>query len=92
MSDPEIPEAACPHCGYKSDRASEIRGSGHVRSAVPEPGDFTLCFGCAGVLKFGPDLTLVAMSDDEVRKALLRLPRLHRARVTLVRYKKEHAR
>lgn len=35
----------CPLCGYKLDSITEAFGDG-----VPEPGDISVCFGCANVL------------------------------------------
>lgn len=45
------PATLCPHCGYAMDAASSMQGE-----AVPDPGDWSICLRCAGVLQF--DATL----------------------------------
>lgn len=60
----------CPKCGYELDAATKVQGD----NGGPEPGDVTVCIGCATVLEFGPELKLsVANLDEippEVRKTL----------------------
>jgi hypothetical protein len=51
----------CPECGYELDAATKVQGD----KGAPEPGDVTVCMGCASVLEFGPELELsVANLDD----------------------------
>lgn len=52
----------CPHCGKDINAASSIDDM----AATPEPGDFSLCFGCAGFLKFGDNLELLPMTYDDI--------------------------
>jgi len=58
----EVPEAPCGHCGARLDRASIDTGQ------RPEPGDISICWGCAGVNRFDERLRLEALSDDAVRE------------------------
>lgn len=44
----------CPKCGYTLDAATKVEGT----KGAPEPGDLTVCLGCASVLQFGPELKL----------------------------------
>lgn len=43
-----LPPTPCPICGYRLDAASSLEDA----SAVPEPGDVTVCFECTTVLMF----------------------------------------
>jgi len=40
----------CPYCGHTLDCASSEQGGDK-----PEPGDVSICLGCAGLLVFGDD-------------------------------------
>jgi hypothetical protein len=44
-------DSRCPSCGKKIDAATHLEE--HVR---PKPGDFTVCFGCAVLLRFDQNL------------------------------------
>lgn len=46
----------CPACGYRHESTSQLNGDG-----TPQPGDWTICFGCATPLIY----------DDQV---LARIP------------------
>jgi hypothetical protein len=39
---------ACPECGYRMDRATEINGA----IIAPKTGDVSLCLKCATLLRF----------------------------------------
>ena len=67
--------APCPLCGYLIDSITEAYGDG-----IPEAGDISICFGCAGVLICtgnGPGVRAAteaeraeAMANDDVRRAV----------------------
>jgi hypothetical protein len=61
VRDFRIRESFCPWCGRSLDAAMNIV----LDDSPPSPGDFTLCIGCASVLKFGPLLELLAIPDRE---------------------------
>jgi hypothetical protein len=44
----------CPYCGYFVDRASGVRDW----NSRPDPGDFSICMSCGGVMRFNPNMTL----------------------------------
>lgn len=46
-----ITPTTCPTCGYKLDAASHLED----QTVRPSPGDFTVCFNCAGLLRFDED-------------------------------------
>lgn len=79
IPDFEIPASTCPSCGYRMDRAGNLTGKG-----APEPGDLTMCFGCAEVLAFNDDMTHRVVAPEEfldlpmeVRRMFLRLREVH---------------
>ena len=51
MRTTRLPPSLCPHCGYAMDAASALRAD-----AVPEPGDWTVCLACGGVMQFDASL------------------------------------
>ncbi len=55
-----VPESPCGHCGVLLDGASSDTG------VKAKPGDISVCAACAGLNRFRPDMTLQAMSLDEV--------------------------
>ena len=55
------PPDCCPACGYVFELASTVSGE----EVKPQPGDVTICFGCADVLVFGPDMLTRAITADE---------------------------
>jgi hypothetical protein len=60
-----IPPQTCPLCGLEVGRATAIGGM-----AKPNPGDFTICIGCGGILHFDDRLWLVKCSTEEEFKVL----------------------
>lgn len=56
-----VPMAFCPFCFWQLDAATNMEGPD-----APQPGDFTVCIECAGVLQYGPDMQLLASSLLEV--------------------------
>lgn len=70
----KVPNSSCPNCGLLHNAAT----SADLDDAIPEPGDLTVCFGCAAVNRFGPDMRLewvdpkaVDSFDEETRTAVL---------------------
>lgn len=56
-----VKATTCPNCGRKLDAATSTR-LGRQR---PKPGDFSLCIGCAAVLRFDEELEpVLALPDD----------------------------
>jgi len=50
----EFPNAACPFCGAKLDRATCAEND----HSEPTPGDLSICMYCAEVLEFNADMQL----------------------------------
>jgi len=51
----------CPVCNGKLDAATAaVNSKGEIipDSARPKPGDLTICFYCAALLQFAPDMTI----------------------------------
>jgi hypothetical protein len=61
MVDIQVPESLCPHCLCRLDTVNNTTGG-----SAPEPGDFTLCIQCAGVMSFDRDLQLIAAKWDDI--------------------------
>lgn len=55
------PECKCPYCGHKFDRAGDPTGD-----KMPHAEDFSICIECAGWLVFNEDLTVRAISAEEI--------------------------
>jgi len=78
-----VPKVGCPGCGAPNDTASAEDGA-------PKPGDFSVCFECGCVLRFGEDLVTRAATAEDwaeappqlARMQDLRLLQLHIARRT----------
>lgn len=60
MTTHTTPTAACPACGYETDRASNAG----TDSDQPKPGDISLCFRCGAINTFTPGLGLEAQDLD----------------------------
>lgn len=54
-----MPPSPCGHCGEALDGAS------HEDGIKPKPGDFTVCWACAGVNRFGPTLALERVDEAD---------------------------
>ena len=54
-----IPKCPCPACGEVQDRAAGGEGD-------PEAGDATVCIKCGNWNSFGKDLTLTAMTEEQI--------------------------
>jgi hypothetical protein len=59
-TDTRIGVSPCPTCGKGLDAASSAKGH------TPRPGDASVCIYCSTALVFAEDLTLRAMTDDEL--------------------------
>ena len=60
-SDHRVPQAKCPLCGHTLDAASGVN-----TDASPDPGDYSVCIGCASPLTYRDDLTLRALTAPEI--------------------------
>lgn len=71
-----LPASSCPVCGNECNAATWQAGPSRKS---PEPGDITVCVECVSVLKFGPEMQLQGVSNDEVRAmAAIDRAELHR--------------
>ena len=52
----------CPNCGYELDAATKVEGS----KGAPEPGDVTVCMGCAALLQWDSEKKLTPARLDEM--------------------------
>jgi hypothetical protein len=69
LTDPlttRTPITLCPLCGHTIDAATSLASP----EAWPEPGDWTVCFACAGVLMFDTEFRLVVVPVAEVAAAV----------------------
>jgi hypothetical protein len=62
--------SACPHCGKLLDAVTS------EQPEPPEPGDVTVCLGCATVLLFDEGMQLVLPSPAALDEILAQAPRL----------------
>jgi hypothetical protein len=59
------PACNCPHCGYLIDGATHAGGEeGPVNH--PEPGDVAICLRCVRLSRYGDDLQLIALTDEQM--------------------------
>lgn len=58
-----VPASNCPACQSEHDAASHPTNE----TAVPGPGDLTVCIDCGALLRFGQGLELEAVSPAELR-------------------------
>lgn len=57
-----ITPSMCPNCGYYFDCATHaVHGD-----RVPKPDDFTICVGCASVLRFNKNMTVRDATIDDI--------------------------
>ena len=61
----------CPNCKRELDTSTECSGA----EVEPEEGDFTVCFYCAEVLRFGPEMRLVFPTHDGMNAFAEKQPR-----------------
>jgi ribosomal protein L32 len=55
------PQSLCPYCGYHPDRASNLSGF-----HAPEVDDFSVCFNCGEVSRFGKTMRLAKTTRNEL--------------------------
>lgn len=72
-----LPTCACPLCGYRLDRASDLLGHG----AVPKPGDISFCLSCGAINAFANDLTVHVLSPAAIARLEAEMPELQVLRV-----------
>lgn len=75
-----VARSSCGHCGLEMDEATHHSGS------KPAPGELAVCWSCAGVNRFGPELGLEKVTDEEVEgldPELYELDLLHEARALI---------
>ncbi|MCE7567552.1 hypothetical protein LZS85_15620 [Aliivibrio fischeri] len=54
-------ESNCPHCDSKINAYACMEEDAH-----PKEGDFNICVYCTTVFKYGPDLSLVFVTDEDL--------------------------
>ena len=64
-SESRLTPSACPACGFEADAASQAVQDDEPGTAVPKPGDLSLCVHCGVALQFGDALQLHILTDDE---------------------------
>lgn len=69
------PVVLCPLCGHTLDAASSVTNP----DERPDPGDFSVCIGCAGVLRFDDQRRLTLPRAGEVEGAMREDPDIRRA-------------
>jgi hypothetical protein len=79
-----LPLAICPACGHSLNAADSVAPP-HRK---PEPGDWTVCIGCAGVLEFDGNLRFTAIPEPALELELKRNPILAK---TVLAIRKMHA-
>jgi hypothetical protein len=52
--------ADCPYCG------TNLNVVGSTNGAVPQPGDVTVCFRCAGLCQFSPTMEVLAIQFEDL--------------------------
>ena len=60
----------CPYCGYVSDWATHCSDD-RIR---PKPGCYAMCFGCGDISRFGDDMTVEKIPQDEYWDMLWKRP------------------
>ncbi len=65
--------STCPTCGAILDAATGVKDMAIDDSAVPSPGDATVCIRCGGLAIFDKRLSLRRPTSAE-RRSLLRMP------------------
>lgn len=57
-----LPKTFCPQCRHPLDAATSMDGN-----EMPKAGDISICIACITPLMFKDDLTLRAISTDEMK-------------------------
>lgn len=61
ITDTQMPECQCPHCGGILSGAASFEGH------APEPGDFSVCIYCTSVLVFQPNLQVRLATNEDMK-------------------------
>jgi len=61
--DHRTPPSPCLHCGALNDAAFSVGND-----AEPSPGAITMCLECGHVMAFADDMSLRALTGDEIKK------------------------
>lgn len=71
-------ENKCPHCHELLDDYTAIESN----IDVPKEGDFSVCFECGEILRFGPELKLYSASQQDIDELMLKQPETYNMLVT----------
>jgi hypothetical protein len=66
-----VPLSVCRSCGDEMDRASSP-----FTDRPPKPGALSMCLTCGALSRFGPDLLLEPVSQEEIAELRARSPGL----------------
>lgn len=69
-----LPPAMCPECGKVADLASGflVDDDDDLRSDDrPQPGSFTICAGCAAVLRFTENMRMRSATEEDFEGATI---------------------
>lgn len=56
-----LPDRRCPWCGETLNMAASFD-----HDQQPKPGDLTVCIQCAGMLKYGPAMKLLRLTEADI--------------------------
>ncbi len=62
MLETKMGKDICPLCGITLDMATSVEGE-----HIPNPGDYSICIGCVGWLKYGSDMELQPVSKLDIQ-------------------------
>ena len=68
---PRIQGSNCPSCGKFLDGASSVSDPGR---SGPSPGDLSICIACGTIVKFGENLKLEIVSENELEQIKQNFP------------------
>ena len=58
----DVPKSTCLNCNEVAEAATPVS----EQDALPEPGNITVCFKCGHLMAFADDLTLRALTGEEM--------------------------
>ncbi len=85
-----LPLAICPKCGSPNDAATSADETDPEQKARPFAGDISVCFGCASIMQFQPDLTLKIVSLDELDTDDDTKFQVRRVQQKILEYRRDH--
>lgn len=62
----KIQGSNCPECGRFLDAASGVIGGNQPAKCQPRVGDISICFCCGVLLKYGENLQLRRLTEEEI--------------------------